>query len=163
MTFPTQVHAHSSPGFQLVSMASLMVWSLPREPAILDGHDLELPHHVVAIMKANWSTHVPLMALTTRSLASTSLAAKEEAGQALVVRDGILSLSSKISAKDKGSLSPQDWIHTFPRLVSCIHKHFPFPFCSAIVDVWQSHFKDILCCPDFWDLFHLYLCRLWGS
>ncbi|KAF9222886.1 hypothetical protein BS17DRAFT_707685, partial [Gyrodon lividus] len=140
-------------------MASSSVCSLPREPAILDGHDLELPHRVVAIMKANWSTHIPLTALTAHSLASTSLAAKDEAGQALAARDGVLSLSSsKISAKDKGSLSPQDWIHAFSRLVSCIRKYLPSPSCSAIADAWQSHFDGILRCSDFWDLFHLYLC-----
>ncbi|KAF9226996.1 hypothetical protein BS17DRAFT_813936 [Gyrodon lividus] len=147
------------PGFHLVPTASSSVCSLPRELAILDGYDLELPHRVVAIMKANWSTHIPLTALTTCSLASTSLAAKDEAGQALAVRDGVLSLSSpKISAKDKGSLSPQDWIHAFPRLVSCIRKYLPSPSCSAIADAWQSHFNGILHCSDFWDLFHLYLC-----
>ncbi|KAF9219393.1 hypothetical protein BS17DRAFT_821765 [Gyrodon lividus] len=48
------------------------------------GHDLELPHHVITIMKANWSIHIPILALTTHSLASTSLTAKEEAGQAVV-------------------------------------------------------------------------------
>ncbi|KIJ58035.1 hypothetical protein HYDPIDRAFT_34562 [Hydnomerulius pinastri MD-312] len=146
------------PGIQLVSSTST-VRSLPSALVQLDGLDLPLPVKVIGIVKANWNVHVPLTAITTKALTSASLASKEDSGQSLSIRDGVLSMAStRISARDEGSLSPQDWIHAFPRLIECIRRYLLSPARNAIADAWLKHYNTILQRPDFWDLFPLLLC-----
>ncbi|KAF9224104.1 hypothetical protein BS17DRAFT_780480, partial [Gyrodon lividus] len=85
------------PGFQLATNSSSVVCSVPVQPEVLDGHKLALPAWVVSVMK--------------------------ESGQALSVKDGVISLSSShLSAKDEGSLTSQEWLHAFPCLIECILK-----------------------------------------
>ncbi|KAF9224481.1 hypothetical protein BS17DRAFT_879930, partial [Gyrodon lividus] len=147
------------PGFQLATNSSSVVRLVPVQPEVLDGHKLALPARVVNVMKANWNVHIPLTALSTRSLTSLTLSAHEESGQALSVKDGVISLSSScLSAKDEGSLTSQEWLHAFPHLIECIRHFLPSPARSEIADLWQQHYNTIALCPDLWDLFHIYLC-----
>ncbi|KAG6373135.1 hypothetical protein JVT61DRAFT_6743 [Boletus reticuloceps] len=46
--------------------------SLPMNPVILDGFDLPCPAKVISALKNNWTVHVPITALTTRTIAATS-------------------------------------------------------------------------------------------
>ncbi|KIJ14174.1 hypothetical protein PAXINDRAFT_13084 [Paxillus involutus ATCC 200175] len=103
------------PGLRLTSSTPSFVRSVPSQPELLDGHTLALPSRVINAMKNNWNVHIPLTALSTHSLTSLSLSAREESGQALSVKDSIISLaSSRLSAKDEGSLTAQEWLHAFP-------------------------------------------------
>ncbi|KAF9226258.1 hypothetical protein BS17DRAFT_776958 [Gyrodon lividus] len=106
------------PGFQLATNSSSVVRLVPVQPEVLNGHKLALPARVVNVMKANWNVHIPLTTLSTRSLTSLTLSAREESGQALSVKDGVISLSSsRLSAKDEGFLTSQEWLHAFPHLI----------------------------------------------
>ncbi|KIK74027.1 hypothetical protein PAXRUDRAFT_176885, partial [Paxillus rubicundulus Ve08.2h10] len=58
------------PSFQLAT--SSVVHSVPSQPELLDGHTLALPSQVINVMKANWTIHIPLAALSTCSLTSLS-------------------------------------------------------------------------------------------
>lgn len=146
------------PGFQPASSSTIC--SIPTNPVCLEGFDFPTPPKVVSALRANWAVHIPLTALTTRSLNNASLASQEDSGQTISVdREGKLSLVSlKISAKDEGSISAQEWIHAFSRLVEAIRRHLPGGNSEAITDTWQAHYNRLVRHPDFWDLFHVVLC-----
>ncbi|KIK99450.1 hypothetical protein PAXRUDRAFT_788586 [Paxillus rubicundulus Ve08.2h10] len=157
------------PGLRLTSSTPSFVHSVPSQPELLDGHTLALPSWVINAMKNNWNVHIPLTALSTCSLTSLSLSTHEESGQALSLKDCVISLaSSQLSAKDEGSLTAQEWLHAFPCLVDCICCHLPSPECPEITDLWLQHYSQrtphlnnyntISQCPDLWDLFHICLC-----
>ncbi|KAG6372087.1 hypothetical protein JVT61DRAFT_8800 [Boletus reticuloceps] len=132
--------------------------SLPDKPVILDGFDLPIPAKVISALKSNWTVHIPITALTTRSIASTTWSSRED-GQALLFKEGHLTVSSaKFSSKDESSICAQDWVHAYPCLIDAIRRYLPGPNAGDIADAWESHYTRLIRRTDFWDLFHVVLC-----
>jgi hypothetical protein len=76
------------PGFHLPMIASSVVRAVPSTPVLLDGHDLGFPTKVISIMKANWSTHIPLNALSTHALLASASSSKDNAYQNIAIGEG---------------------------------------------------------------------------
>ncbi|KAG6376962.1 hypothetical protein JVT61DRAFT_998 [Boletus reticuloceps] len=148
------------PAFSIPSSASASTpRSLPTNPVILDGFDLPCPAKVISALKNNWTVHIPITALTTRTIATASFAAREDVGHALLFKEGQLTVSSsKFSSKDEGSITAQEWFHTFPRLTNAIRHYLPGDQAGQIADAWEAHFNRLVRRADFWEMFHIVLC-----
>ena len=131
------------PGFHLAPTTSAVVWVVPACPVLLDGHDLGFPTKVISVMKANWSTHIPLNALSTHALLASASSSKDDAYQNVAIGDGGLRIiPPKLNEKDKPSMSVHEWLHAHPRLVACIRKYLPH-YGNEVADMWEKHFAAI--------------------
>lgn len=88
-------------------MAASVVRAIPSNPTLLSGHDLGFLSKVITIMKANWSTHIPLNALSTPSLLTITMTSKDDLFQNILVGDGgFLKLSApKLNEKEELSMT----------------------------------------------------------
>ncbi|KAG6374181.1 hypothetical protein JVT61DRAFT_4834 [Boletus reticuloceps] len=148
------------PTFSIPSSASASTpRSLPTNPVILDGFDLPCPAKVISALKNNWTVHIPITALTMRTIATASFTAQEDVGHALLFKEGQLTVSSsKFSSKDEGSITAQEWFHAFPRLTNAIRRYLPGDQAGQIADAWEAHFNRLVRRADFWEMFHIVLC-----
>ena len=145
------------PGFHLASATSAVVRAVPASPVLLDGHDLGFPTKVISVMKANWSTHIPLNALSTHALLASASSSKDDAYQNIAIGDGGLRIiPPKLNEKDEPSMSVHEWLHAHPRLVACIRKYLPH-YGDEVANMWEKHFAAIFAWIDFFENFALYL------
>ncbi|KAG8221174.1 hypothetical protein J3R82DRAFT_2735 [Butyriboletus roseoflavus] len=145
-------------GLQLASVAASVVCAIPMNLVLLSGYDLGFPLKVITVMKANWSSHIPLNALSTASLLAVALSLKDDSYQNISVGDGgnIKLIAPKLNEKEELLMTPQNWLHAHPCLVACIRQFLPGP-ADAVTDMWVAHFNLIYNRVDFFSKFNLYL------
>lgn len=145
------------PGFHLASTTSAVVRAVPVSPVLLDSHDLGFPTKMISVMKANWSMHIPLNALSTHALLASASSSKDVAYQNVAIGDGGLRIiPPKLNEKDEPFMSVHEWLHAHPRLIACIHKYLPY-YGDEVANMWEKHFAAIFSRIDFFENFALYL------
>ena len=109
-------------------------------------------------MKANWSTHIPLNALSTAALLAVASSSKDDSYQNVAISDGggLKLVAPKLNEKEEILMSAQDWLHAHPRLVTCIRQFLPGS-ADEVADMWAAHFDLIYNRINFFLKFHLYL------
>lgn len=143
-----------------ISNASSAPHVLPAAPVQLQGNTLPEAKAVASALCSNWMVHIPLSALTTKSLLCLRASAHSQgdADQSLSVKEGVLTVSAPLlDSKAEGDMSVSDWTHAWPRLVSMIRCYLPGAGAADIAKAWLTHFSNLFDRYHFYDNFALYL------
>ncbi|KAG2157555.1 hypothetical protein DEU56DRAFT_906187 [Suillus clintonianus] len=151
--FPEQATRTLLPGAKLGSLsfgistaASVAPHSLPVAPSQLLGNTLPESKAVAMALRNNWLVHIPLSALSTKSLLhlGASIRSQLDSDQSLLVKEGVLTVSAPhLDTKVEGLMTAEDWQHAWPRLVNMIRCYLPGEEAGVIADDWCSHFEAI--------------------
>jgi hypothetical protein len=106
-------------------------------PRQFHGNTLPESKVVVTALRNNWAVHIPLAALSTKSLLQlgSSSRSQSDSDQSLLVKEGILTVSvSYFDGKSEWTLTFEEWSHAWPCLVSMIRCYLPGDHAAAIAD-----------------------------
>ncbi|KAG2748061.1 hypothetical protein P692DRAFT_20738290, partial [Suillus brevipes Sb2] len=134
--------------------------ALPTAPTQLRGNTLPESKVVATALRNNWGVHIPLSALSTKSLLQLGISshAQSDSDQSLSVKEGVLTVTAPhFDRKSERTISVEEWSHAWPRLVSMIRRYLPSDQASAIADSWETHFTSLFARYDFFVNFPLYL------
>ena len=106
------------------------------------------------VMHGGWQSHIPLTALLSKPLLSSS---DRDPSAAVPKLGRAISLMATLEDKDKPFMVMVDWLQAWPRLIDVVSNFLSSPQKLEIARLWELHFLRIWHQDDFVSNFHLLL------